>query len=112
MFKKLFIAVVSLFLICGYAAAYDRPVDMPEHFDACKPKSPDYDKCEKQKRKEYQNWYKNCQKYHGRECTYSKWTGNSSWSEQAWINYWNSDTYKNVQKVNDKVNIIKELFTW
>lgn len=78
-----------------------------------------YGDSEKCQQRRYKKWSQLCTKNNGNNCTYDFWLGNSSWDEDAWYDYWNSDTYKNVQKVNRKVNLFKnvvnstkELFTW
>ena len=78
-----------------------------------------YGDSEKCKQKQYKKWNKFCEKNNGDNCSYDFWLGKRSWDDDAWYAYWNSDTYKNVQKVNRKVNMFrsivnstKELFTW
>ena len=78
-----------------------------------------YGDSEKCKQKQYKKWNKKCRKHHGNNCSYNFWYGNRSWDDDEWFDYWNSDTYRNVQKVNHKVNVFKsvvnstkELFTW
>lgn len=79
----------------------------------------DYEKWQK---KQYKKWYKQCLRYHGTNCTYAYWNRNSNWNEDNWFNHWNneyynSDAYRKIQKVNRKANILwnimdstKELF--
>ena len=78
-----------------------------------------YGDSEKCKQKQYKNWNKRCKKHKGKDCSYNFWYDNRSWDDDAWYAYWNTDAYKNAQKVNRKVNVFrnvvnstKELFTW
>lgn len=59
---------------------------------------------------QYKKWHKKCRKNHGRICTYPFWYDKRDWNDSAWFDYWNSDTYKNVKKVNHKVNAFKNIY--
>ena len=76
----------------------------------------DYHKCA---RRNYKRWAKRCHKYQGCDCSYNFWYGNRDWDDDDWEDYWDSKTYRNLRKVNRKVNLFrhvvdstKELFSW
>ncbi len=118
---RLFITFLSLIILCGsaYAGYYENDYYCGVISSKLNPCCQGYGDSEKCKQKQYKKWNKRCRKYNGRNCSYDFWYGNRSWDDDAWYSYWNTDVYKNAQKVNRKVNLFrnvvnstKELFTW
>ena len=128
MVKKVFLVLVSLVIVTSCMVMAKPKNDEDYYVDGyycgfitskLNPCCQGYGDSEKCRQKRYKKWNRLCERNNGNNCTYDFWIGNNSWNEDAWYDYWSSDTYKNVQKVNHKVNVFKrvvnstkELFTW
>lgn len=126
--KKILVLLLMMVVLCGVAFADDDDDDDREHYrgshcyiltswrNPCCNSNWNSANCYK---KRYKKWYKTCNKHHGKNCSYDYWYSRRDYDDDYWFDYWNTDAYRNVQKVNHKINVFrrvvdstKELFTW